>query len=335
MERTLSSLTLSFMWLTVLGCGMAEVTSDGTGETATDSQTSETDTSATTTGEPTTEDPTGLTTEDPTGPTTEGPTGPTTEDPTEDPTTEDPTTEDPTTEDPDTETETDTDTETESDTDEPLLDCSKDGWTCVTVDPEEPYGEHTFEVPAAQSWVNTGLYLEMGEQAIISESGEWFVSNNEGDSIDHGPCLVGDFVARIGLYYKDEALTCISGNDVVFTADKPGILFVGALPSNDLGEAYETRLNATGAKDVTISSDGQVVPTIEGDEAAGYDFDAITSNWVEVRGEHVILTLPVATAAQDADLLANATDGLDAIYDQHELLRSAVPHAGQPLRFFP
>lgn len=226
-------------------------------------------------------------------------------------------------------------TETDSDSEQPPLDCSDDGWTCVVVEPTGPYGEHAFEVPAAQNWVNTGLYLQQGQQAVISETGTWYVNDNAGNGIDHGPCVIGDLVARIGLHYKDPALTCVAGDDVMFTADKDGILYLGALPSNDLGETYETRVNASGFKQVTVQSDGETVPTIEAELAAQTDFDAITSGWVEVRGTHTILTLPTIAAAQDAHLLADALELIDAFYDLHAELRGALPQHGQRIRFFP
>jgi hypothetical protein len=61
----------------------------------------------------------------------------------------------------------------------------------------------------------------------------------------------------------------------------------------------------------------------------------VASGWVEVWGEHVILTLPTATAAADAAVLAAAVDRLDAIYMLHEELRGGVPMHGQRIRFFP
>ncbi len=253
---------------------------------------------------------------------------------TDDTTTDDATTDDTTTDDT-TDFETDSETDTGTDTDDVPVDCSDDEWTCVAVDPVSPYGEVTFEVPAAQNWVNTGLYLQQGQQALISESGSWYVNDNAGNTIDHGPCVIGDLVARIGLHYKDPALTCVAGDEVVFTADKDGIVFLGALPSNDLGETYETRRNASGSKQVTVTSDGHTVPTIDVADAAQTDFDAITSGWVEVRGTHTTITLPTVTAAQDANLLQDATSLIDAMYDHHADLRGAVPQHGQRIRFFP
>jgi hypothetical protein len=72
-----------------------------------------------------------------------------------------------------------------------------------------------------------------------------------------------------------------------------------------------------------------------GTEAASYDFDAVASGWIEVWGEHVILTLPVASAKKDAAVLARATSRLDTIYELEAELRGARPHHGQRIRFFP
>ena len=212
--------------------------------------------------------------------------------------------------------------------------CGVGEWTCVPVGAAGPYGERTFDVPAAQNWVNTGLFLKAGETATVTAAGEWQVNADDGQPIDHGPCLVADLVARIGLHYEDTNLTCIDAQGTV-TADKDGILFLGALPSNDLGETYETRLHATGKKTVTVTSEGDTVPTVQGVDAVSYDFAQIASGWVEVWGEHAILTLPVATATLDKATLAAATARLDAMYELHEELRHGVPHNGQRLRFFP
>lgn len=211
--------------------------------------------------------------------------------------------------------------------------CGTGPWTCLPVDGTKPYGTHTFDVPAQQNWVNTGLYLRQGDTAMLSETGSWQVSNS-GDSIDHGPCKVGDLVARIGLYYKDDALTCVKGS-ATFTATQDGILFVGALAGNDLGETYETRSDASGKKSVTLVSDRDSVPTVQAADAASYAFASVTSGWVEVWGKHVILTLPVASAQKDAQVMARAAERLDAIYELEAELRSALPHHGQRIRFFP
>ncbi|HVJ21928.1 MAG TPA: M60 family metallopeptidase [Polyangiaceae bacterium] len=212
--------------------------------------------------------------------------------------------------------------------------CGDGEWTCVPVPPTGPYGSHSFDVPAAQNWVNTGLYLKQGQTATVSiDGGEWSLED-EGGTIHHTACLVGDLAARIGLHYEESEMTCISGTATV-TADKDGILFLGALASSDLGESYETRLNASGKKTVTVTSTGDTAPTLLGSEAAGYAFDTVSSGWVEVWGEHVILTLPVATASADSAALNAATERLDAIYDLHEELRGGVPMHGQRIRFFP
>lgn len=221
--------------------------------------------------------------------------------------------------------------------DVPTLDepCGEGAWTCIPVDPMGPYGAQTFDVPAAQNWVNTGLFLHIGEQATIDASGEWSMGPDTGMTIDHGACLVGDLVARIGLNYKDPQLTCVQGVGVVFTADKDGVLFVGGLPSNDLGETYETRRFATGSKTVTVTSEGSTVPTVEAVEAADYPYGDVVSGWVELRGDHTIVTMPTALVGPDAAVVRAAVDRIDQFYELHEQLRGAVPQQGQRIRFIP
>lgn len=214
---------------------------------------------------------------------------------------------------------------------EPLT-CDVGEWTCVPVEPDVPYGTRSFKVLATQNWVNTGLYLKAGEKATITVDGTWAINNNDGKPIDHGPCLIGDFVARIGLLYKDNALNCVAGQATI-TADKPGILFVGALPSNDLGETYETRLKATGVKDVTVTSAGATVPFIAVEDAATYPYDLVASGWVEISGKHTILTLPTDTTKQDAASLATAVDLIDTFYELHFKMRGALPQHGQRIRW--
>lgn len=213
--------------------------------------------------------------------------------------------------------------------------CGEGPWTCVPVEPMGPYGTQTFDVPAAQNWVNTGLFLHAGEQATIDESGAWEMGPDTGITIDHGACVVGDLVARIGLNYKDPQLTCVAGAGVVFTADKDGVLFVGGLPSNDLGETYETRRFASGSKSVTVTSVGATVPTVESAEAATYPYGDVASGWVELRGDHTIVTMPTALVGPDAAVVGAALDRIDAFYELHEQLRGAVPQQGQRIRFIP
>ncbi len=211
--------------------------------------------------------------------------------------------------------------------------CAASLWTCIGVDGKTPYGSHTFDVPAQQNWVNTGLFLHAGDTAMLSETGTWQLSNS-GKGIDHGPCKIGDLVARIGLYYKDTALTCVKGS-ATFKAPKDGILFVGALSDNDLGETYESRSDASGKKSVTVTSDRNTVPTVQATDAASFSFNSVASGWVEVWGKHVILTLPIASAEKDAQVMTRATERLDAIYEFEAELRGAVPHHAQRIRFFP
>jgi len=213
-------------------------------------------------------------------------------------------------------------------------------WTSVSVEPGSRYGEHTFNVPAAQNWVNTGLFLRQGQQATIRASGSWTVKNtslygpNGHASNTSRGCAEGELVARLGLYYKDPAIHCV-GEQSTFTAHEDGILYVGAVVSNDLGETYEARNRAQGALSVTVSASGDTVPTLSPAEAAALDWSRVSSGWIEIRGDHTILTLPVATAQKDASKLEAAVKRIDDIYRQHEVLRGKRPYHGQPVRWFP
>lgn len=215
---------------------------------------------------------------------------------------------------------------------------ASDAWTCVPVAPDEAYGERSFAVPAAQNWVQTGLFLREGETAtVVDEGGDWSLGLGEGVAIDHSPCVTGQLVARVGLHYKDELLTCVDGSATI-SAPRDGLLFVGMLPSNDLGETYETRRRATGERAVTVrvgAGAGATVPTVPRDAVGDFAYAEVASGWVELAGEHVIATLPVETALADQAGLGAALDRLDAAYALHKELRGAVPQHGQRLRFFP
>ncbi|AFV00358.2 ricin-type beta-trefoil lectin domain protein [Simiduia agarivorans] len=213
------------------------------------------------------------------------------------------------------------------------------GWGAVEVPSIAPYGSRSFSVPAAQNWVNTGLYLRKGQTATISATGMWNVKGGElygpdGASGEQSRgCQLGELTARIGLYYKDPAISCI-GSSATFTAHEDGIVYMGSVVSNDLGEAYDTRTRATGSLTVTVESNGETVPTIAHNEAANYDFAAVSSGWIEIRSEHNIMTLPIATAIKDAGKLEAAGDRLDAFYKQHLALRGKAPYQGQAIRWF-
>ena len=212
-------------------------------------------------------------------------------------------------------------------------------WTLVDVLPVGTYGSYEFKVPAAQNWVNTGLFLRKGQSAHINGSGQWSVkggdlydANGHISEMSRG-CQLGELTARLGLYYKDPAITCI-GREGTIVAHEDGILYVGAVVSNDLGETYEARKDAVGSLMVSVASEGETVPTIDHDVAPYFDYSQVTSGWVEIRSAHNILTLPVATAQQDAAKLTQASQRLDDIYQQHKTLRGKTPYHGQPIRWF-
>jgi Peptidase M60, enhancin and enhancin-like len=214
-------------------------------------------------------------------------------------------------------------------------------WTYLGLasSPSSPYGTHTFAVPAAQNWVNSGLYLKEGEVVQISSTGQWTLVGGalhgaEGSgTIKERGCTIGTLTVRIGLFYLDDTIGCI-GKDGTYTAPKDGILFVGAIASTDLGETYETRRNAKGELQVTLTSQGSVVPTIMAENAAAYNYSSVTSGWIEVLGKHAILTLPAKTAAQDAKTIKAAVERLDSMYEAHLKMRGRAPYFGQPIRWF-
>ena len=217
---------------------------------------------------------------------------------------------------------------------------SPDDWTVVYLPATGDYAEHTFQVPAAQNWVNTGLYLKEGDIANISASGLWNATGNRETSAEghhsetNRGCNIGQLTARIGHHFEDPNVHCI-GSEGVLRADKDGIVYLGAMISNDLGETYESRLSATGSIRVTVTSAGMTVPTVRSVDAATYDFQRVESGWVEVRSEHIILTLPAAVAQLDKDTLEAALFRLDTFYQLHLALRDATPYLGQRIRFAP
>ncbi|MCJ8312441.1 MAG: ricin-type beta-trefoil lectin domain protein [Saccharospirillaceae bacterium] len=218
---------------------------------------------------------------------------------------------------------------------------ASDSFTYLTDVPAQgPYGSRTFKLTAAQNWVNVGLYLHQGESATIDASGSWTVSGG----VAYGPdgnnnvtkrgCQEGELVARIGLAYKDERITCI-GSGGTINAHTDGIVFIAAVSANDLGESYETKKNAYGELDVTVTSDGQTVPVVLADEAEDYDFTTVLSGWVDIMGEFNIVTMPTNLAILDQPHLKSALDRLDFMYNSHYELRGRKPYFGQIIRWFP
>ncbi len=210
----------------------------------------------------------------------------------------------------------------------------------VDVPPTGPYGSHDVKVPAATNWVNTGLYLHTGQQVTIAATGSWSMDSKKyvGPAGLAGPiergCPRNQLVARLGLHYDDQELFCI-GDGATMTATKDGIVFLGANYDTDLGETYGTRLEADGVLDVTLTSDGDTVPTIAPSDLESYDFAAVTSGWVELRSNRVMVTIPAAEALADRETALASLQTLDSIYDIESELRGAVPYLGQLVRFFP
>ncbi|UTA46835.1 M60 family metallopeptidase [Simiduia sp. 21SJ11W-1] len=221
------------------------------------------------------------------------------------------------------------------------------GWSYFSFESLGDYTTYTLRVPAAQNWVNAGLYVEKGATIEVSAEGSWKL---KGDAPMHGPegygekyengCKLGSLVVRIGLAYKDPLVGC-AGKAMTYTAPRAGVVFVGGIVSNDLGESYETRARAEGAINVTVSavnpdgSRGKIVPTIEVGAAANFPYGEIESGWVEVLGKHTLLHLPASIAQQDASEIADAIKRLDDIYTLHVSLRGKRPQHGQPIRWYP
>ena len=214
-------------------------------------------------------------------------------------------------------------------------------WTEVSVRGDEKYGNREFWVPAAQNWVNSGLYLRKGQQAYITAEGSWqstagAMYGPEGHSTKtFRGCAEGELTARIGLYFEDTALTCI-GNEGTITAHQDGIMFLGTIISTDLGDTYEIRRDAVGSVKVNVSSpNSETVPTIWYEDAGTYDYSTVSSGWVEIKSEHNIVTLPIATAIHDASELYAASKRIDDIYEMHTEIRGRTPYLGQHIRWFP
>lgn len=210
----------------------------------------------------------------------------------------------------------------------------------VDVPPTGPYGSHQVKVPAATNWVNTGLFLHSGQQVTIAATGTWsmdgkkFVGPAGLASPIERSCPRNQLVARLGLHYDDQELYCI-GDGATMTATQDGIVFLGANYDTDLGETYGTRLDADGVLDVTVTSDGDTVPTVAPSQLDSYDFSAVTSGWVELRSNRTIVTIPAADALADRETALLSLETLDSIYDIETELRGAVPYRGQLIRFFP
>jgi Carbohydrate binding module (family 6)/Peptidase M60, enhancin and enhancin-like len=230
-------------------------------------------------------------------------------------------------------------------TDDELMPESPWTYLGLSASASKTYGTRTFAVPAAQNWVNSGLYLKKGQSVKLSATGQWknFGSalhsaaggseekDSSGAVSDRG-CLYGSLTARIGLYYLDNTIGCI-GTGGTYVAPQDGILFLGSIAGTDLGDTYENRRTASGEVKVTATSQGSVVPTIRAADAANFNYDSVTSGWIEVLGKHTILTLPVSSAKQDAKILTASVDQIDSMYESHKSLRGRAPYFGQPIRW--
>ncbi|NUP05833.1 MAG: hypothetical protein HOW73_07225 [Polyangiaceae bacterium] len=84
-----------------------------------------------------------------------------------------------------------------------------------------------------------------------------------------------------------------------------------------------------------MTSSGATVPTVPATQACAYDYAAIESGWVEIRGRHVIVTIPAVEAEIDKATASPSIDVLDRIYDAHSEIRPNVPYRAQRIRLFP
>ena len=204
--------------------------------------------------------------------------------------------------------------------------------------PNAAYGTQRFSVPAETNWVNSGLYLNVGETATITAEGSWVLNETE-----LGPegqetlgsergCAYGSLVARSGLRYQDD-ITCV-GTGATFTAARSDIVYLGMILSTDLGESYESRLAASGSVSVSVSSNGNTVPSVRASEFQQFDLSEVNSGWIEVLGEHVIITTTSEQATIDRATVVASINTLDEIYIQQLKLRGIAPFNAQRIRFF-
>lgn len=187
--------------------------------------------------------------------------------------------------------------------------------------------------------MNTGLYLRAGETAEITAAGTWTVDGASlGPDGDPGldeerGCTKGMLVARSGLRFE-EAVTCI-GEGATFTAPSDDIVYVGMIFSTDLGETYGDRLRLGGAIEVTVTSEGDTVPTVAADAVATYDFDAVASGQVELESDYNLVTIDAAQVALDRDEAVEGLATLDSIYTIEADMRGMTPFSGQRVRWYP
>jgi hypothetical protein len=200
-----------------------------------------------------------------------------------------------------------------------------------------PYGERTFRLEAGTNWASTGLYLRAGQRASIDAEGEWFLGDRAvgpGGDPSLGrerDCPLGSLAARVGLAFEGP-ITCV-GPAGELVADTDGVLYAAMLVSNDLGEAYGTRLDAAGSLTVTVRSEGDTAPAIAVADLEETDLSAIASGVLEVLGRHTSVEVSAATVERDRVTVVDAMATLDTIWEHHATLRGMAPMRGQRIRF--
>ena len=216
-------------------------------------------------------------------------------------------------------------------------------WECVDVGPEGPYGTRKVRIPVNQKYVNTGLYLKAGESVTITLHKDTILKpfdtlwkdggtqENPWSQIDQQD--IHTFL-RANISFENSTSHEITSEmirnkslSIKIASDVSGILFLLPISIKDF--------DTTAAMHVTITSNGNTVPSISHRQVRSYAFDKVSSGWVEIYSEHTIFTLPSQTAQRDKEFLERSMDIVDAIYEHHAELRGAVPYKGQRIRFAP
>jgi hypothetical protein len=214
-------------------------------------------------------------------------------------------------------------------------------WTFVKVDGAGSYGTKKFKVPARQSWVNTGVFLNKDEKFTIKATGNWSLDkesltaagNPEDGTAEK--CNVGQLVGWIN---NDKTLICL-GESGTFTASAAGILFIGMhvdfLQKESL---YKLRSLNKGYLDVEVTATtAATVPLFEYPDLNTFDYNDVKSGWVELATRSIVITIPKELAIQDKDNLQAAMKRLQRFYDEYYNLRQVhawgTKEHPEPIRF--
>lgn len=205
--------------------------------------------------------------------------------------------------------------------------------------PLPPYGTRTLQVPANITHFHTGLSVTAGQTVKVKASGTWNVFGTdygpEGDSAELiDGCPRGSLVGNFGLEWKGGAIDapqnniCI-GADAELVAEKSGIFFLRA----SFVGGYEHVHKGTLA--VTIQSDAAQSPIIPAAQLPKWDLKFVSSDWVELRGAGVYLTVPIELAKKHQGTASAAVAAFDAWYAAEAELSGGKPYGGEPIRLYP